>query len=473
MEEGSIRKITILLNLVLSMIIFTGCFNLSKNGSHNPLSSQLDLLQSDISSNQSSIEQSNILGNRVTSTKQVKLGKFSYDPPPNYFRKIKKVIPSIPGKIRFKLEWESCDSLLLKIGNMLVKKAENGKPYKVSLPPRDLDLKANNSLSQLLAELNLPEGIYNYLQFEVLEAKVIERGKVYQCIVPARMVRFQGKFEIKKDYATELNIKLFQKRLLVKIINDKDKIFILNPIIRITSKLVELKPPVITGDVNFTILDYVSKTPISSVTINIFNSSSSFTLSTNSNGNANIKDILAGKYQVTLTHPNYLDKSFEIDVSAGEVLEVHSELNPAIIRSKPVSTEWFARAYPLSTATGTYAEMALELPIQINFISLAFKKVELEYDAELWIASGRAFIYFSHLQQVNINQNLGTWWVGNTATLGISLGTISPANPPRHYIHDVTEYVVNNPSDKYYLAVRNIVEPPMRMLNVQMTIYYK
>jgi len=400
--------------------------------------------------------------------------KFSYAAPSHkvLFR-VKEELNKLPGCLRV-FFFSDCkvDNIFLTLGDMKVK-AVSGKPFKVDLDPREIDLKASNGLSKVLGELNLPAGDYNYLEFQVSSGRVVVAGKSYSLWIPSNRVRFLGKFSIKDGFSTELTIK-FQHNLLKVGFGNHVK-YVLNPVVKISSTLVAkpLPPTVTKGEVSGSILDYVKQTPLSGITVTL-TGGTTLTTTSDAAGAFSFKDVLAGAYTLTLTNADYLDKTFSVQVTAGQVAEISAEMNPAVIKSTVANTGWFSEFYPLANANGTYGEVALETPVTIDFVSLAFTRVAVDFDSDYHSSgAGQLKAFLSSSQQVQVLTNLGGWWVGNNATLGTLLGQYYATTPATHYSVDVTDYVRNNPATAYFLAAQNLSEVDIRLSNVQMTISYR
>ncbi|RCK81334.1 MAG: hypothetical protein OZSIB_2203 [Candidatus Ozemobacter sibiricus] len=401
--------------------------------------------------------------------------KYSYAAPPHQCRlKAKEGLGRLlGGRFRLRFHCKSVDNLYLVLKDAKVKQV-SGKPFPVPLPPKEIDLKSPEALSLLLAELELPPGSYNYLEFRVESGRVVESGKSYPVKIPSNRIRFLGKFEIKDGYDTELTIK-FMHTLVRERGKHKDPQFILIPIVRISSTLVPRSSPpaVTTGDISGSVGDYVKKTPLSGVMVALTGPVTQ-SATTDAAGTFSFKDLPPGNYSLSLAHPDYLDKSFTVEVAVGQVSEVQAEMNPAVIQSSVANTGWFSERYPLADAKGLYGEVALETPVTIDFVSLAFTKVELAFEAAYHAPGiGRFHTFLSSSQQVQIITNLGGWWVGNNATLGQFIGEYYSTTPATRYVVNVTDYVRNNPSSFYYLAAKNLSLADLQLSNIQMTIYYR
>lgn len=98
------------------------------------------------------------------------------------------------------------------------------------------------------------------------------------------------------------------------------------------------------------------------------------------------------------SHPDYLDYSFPVEISAGQIASVAVQLNPAVINSSVGNTGWFSQYYPLADANGEFAEVGLETPVNIDLVSLAFVKAEIRFTRRLpclrWIGQMSEFSGF-------------------------------------------------------------------------------
>jgi len=226
--------------------------------------------------------------------------------------------------------------------------------------------------------------------------------------------------------------------------------------------------PAVTGLVT----DFEKKTPLAGVTVAL--EGTSFSATTDSLGAFTLNTVPAGTYNLKLSHPDFLEKSFSIEVITGEVAQVAAELNPAVIQTSVSNTGWFSQIYPYADANGTYAEVALETLVTIDFASLAFVRAELNFDAEYLLSgSGGSLLFLSSSQQVTATVNLGEWWVGNDAVLGSSLGAFLATTPLSHYTLDVTDFVRNHPGSAFFLAASSSAAGNIRLQNIQMSIYFR
>jgi len=353
-------------------------------------------------------------------------------------------------------------------------KPKVGKPISYDVVSKEIDLSNPSVITNILAETPLPAGVYNYMEFRIKGGRVVVGGASYPLVIPSNRVRFFGSFEIKDGYTTEISIRFFNKLSLKVKGNGKKKSteYMLLPIVKISSTLVQKVVVAADGDVSGTVFDYVKKTPLSGVSVSL--SGTAFSAVSDANGTFAFSKVPNGTYDVKLTHPEYLDRNSTVIVKGGEVSELVAEMNPVVIRSTVANTGWFSEFFPWSEANGAYAEMALEIPVAIDFVSLAFTRAEMVFDAEYRFNGGaRMQAYMSSAQQVQVIKNLGGWWVGNNALLGFHLGEFGATNPMTRYTIDVTDYVRNNPSASYFFAARNEDALDIRMQNVQLSIFYR
>jgi hypothetical protein len=290
--------------------------------------------------------------------------------------------------------------------------------------------------------------------------------------VPSRKVRFFGKFEIKEGYTTNLKIKFMHRIVHWKVF--KKNFYMLIPIVKISSSL-ELKPvdPAITdGDLNGHVESFVDASLLSG--INVALEGTSFSAVTAADGSFSFTQVPAGVYTLKASHPDYLDYSFQFEVVAGQVTTAVVQMNPAIIRSTVANTGWFSEYFPFADANGVYGEVALETPVQIDFVSLAFTKAEVKFTGQYHTPGAAQFeTYLGVIQQVSAETDLGSWWVGNTATLANPLGLFYASEVGTEFTVDVTEMIRNNPSTAYFLAGKNLDLVDIRMTDIQLSIYYR
>ena len=363
---------------------------------------------------------------------------------------------------------KSADHIFITFDKMVVK-SENGVVHNISLPARKIDLVAANQLSDLLAEMALPAGIYNQIELSMKNAEVVIKGKTAKLLVPSKRIRFNGKIELKDGFNTLLKIRFVSRILKL------GKFAMMMPVVKVSSELVAkpVDPQITDGDINGTVTSFVNAQAISGVTVSL--DGTNFTAVTDDNGAFSFSKVPAGIYNLKTSHADYLDYSLSVAVEAGQVAAVAVQINPAVIRSSVANTGWFSKIYPFADANGEYAEVALETPVNIDFVSLAFVKAEMKFTAEFFNGgSGRCINYLSTTQQVSALADLGSWWAGNTAVTGSYLGEFyATTTPGTTYTVDVTELIRSNPSSSYFMASRNIGLVNIRLTNIQLSVYYR
>jgi len=457
----------ILIGAIFALPFIAGCLG---SGGANPVG-DTSLLQgnSTTTTAQASVLQSQVLASKY---QPANAKKYTYaDPPYQVLHRIKEGICQRRGSLKIKIFSASkADHIFITLAEMKVKPID-GKPQVIPIEAREVDLLNAADISDVLADAELTPGFYNHMEFKIQSARVVIGDVSSPLIVPSQKVHFSGKFEIKEGYTTELAIKFIHKLIKVRSFGKPKYIFI--PIIKLSFSLVAKPVEVTDGDISGTISDFVTKAPLSGITAAL--DGTSFSTTTDVAGGVFFTKVPAGNYNLKLTNANYLDKTFTVTVEAGKVAEITAEMNLAVIQSPVSNTGWFSEDYPLADAHGTYGEVAMEAPVTIDFVSLAFVKAEFVFDCEYHNGGGgRLRGYFSSTQQVQIIQNMGGWWVGNNAILGLALGDFYAANPvPNHYAVDVTDYVKNNPSSAYFFAAENLSTADIRLLNVQLSIYYR
>jgi hypothetical protein len=195
---------------------------------------------------------------------------------------------------------------------------------------------------------------------------------------------------------------------------------------------------------------------------------------TDADGEFSFTEVPAGYYILTASHKDYLDNSADVVVFASPENSFEVELNPAVILSTVANTGWFSEIYPLADAHGTFAEVAIETPVTIDFAGLAFVKAEIVFSAGYHtFGASRVNTYINDAQQVYASTTLSGWWVGNNAVLGTLLGEYYATDPSSNYTVDVTDFIRNNPNSVYYFAVRNLGIVDVRMQNIQLIIFYR
>ncbi len=450
-----------------SMLPFlTGCFT---SGSFNPVA--------DTSFAQANNVAPNVAG--AVNAAKVKPGsspsrKYTFAAPPHSVSYcLRNGSANVKGSLKIWLQsLTKADHIYITVDQIRVK-PRSGKFMKLAVPAREIDLLQAADVSQVIGELALPAGVYTHLEFLISNPRLILNGKQEKMVMLGNRVYFAGKFEIKDGYRTDLTFRFLHKMIHTRGFLKRD-IYWFVPVVKIASTLTPVAPPpsVVDGDVNLSVLDFVKKTPLSGVTATL--EGTSFSGTTDANGLLSFLKVPAGTYNLKLTHPEYLDKVFQVTVSAGQVADAVAEMNPTVIYSNVANTGWFSQRYPYADANGLYGEVAMETPVTIDFVSLNFVKAEVAFEGEYQQSSAGDFAaYISASQQVSVLTNLGTWWVGNNATLGNLLGTLRATNPATAYKFDVTEFIRSNPNSMYFLAARNYSLVNMRMNNIQLTIYYK
>lgn len=228
----------------------------------------------------------------------------------------------------------------------------------------------------------------------------------------------------------------------------------------------------INGSITGLVIDSVSLAPLAGVSV--FLEGTLFMATTDADGEFSFTEVPAGYYILTASHKDYLDNSADVEVFASPENSFEVELNPAVILSTVANTGWFSELYPLADAHGTFAEVAIETPVTIDFASLAFVKAEIVFSAGYHVTgAGRVNTYINDAQQVYASTTLSGWWVGNNAALGTFLGEYYATSPSTTYTVDVTDFIRNNPNSVYYFAVDNLELVDVRMQNIQLIIYYR
>lgn len=379
-------------------------------------------------------------------------------------------VKKLKGSLKVRLlGQDNTEKILLSFNKMKVK-PESGRPVRISLDTRTIDMLSAADLAEVLAEQELDEGVYKYLEFSIKKAQVVIDGETKDLFVPSRRVRFFGKFEIKEGYTTNLSVKFLHRLIHWKAFARHTYMMI--PIVRISSDLV-LKPVDATdGDVAGYVESFVDGSKLAGVNVNL--EGTSYSAVTAADGSFGFEKVPAGLYTIKTTHPDYLDHSFQLEVIAGQVASAVVQVNPAVIRSDVANTGWFSEYYPIADAHGEYGEVALETPIQIDFVSLAFDNAELKFTGQFHaLGAGQFKTYLGVSQQVSAETDLGDWWVGNSALLENYLGLFYATDEGTEYTVDVTELIRSNPSSIYYIAAHNLDLIDIRMNDIQLSIYYR
>lgn len=459
-------KLILVLLLVGIMFTSTGCF--FNQSSSNPVGS------SSLSETQTSAQTLASPMKLASKYAKPEKRKFTFSKSSHKLRHcFRKNLRKVAGSLKICLNGASnSDNIYITLEKMKVK-PKRGRPVKVNIDSREIDLLSATDLSDVLADANLAEGTYKYMEFYVKSARIVVDGKSYKMLVPASKVRFFGKFEIKAGYITKLNIKLMHRVIRFKFWGLKRFVFI--PIVRISSELV-LKPvdPQITdGDVEGLVTSLIDNAPLAGINVSL--DGTAFSAVTDSEGKFLFEKVPAGVYTLKAEHPDYINDSFSVDVEAGQIASAEIQLHPAVVRSTVGSTGWFSQIYPLADAHGLYGETSMETPVEINFASLAFTKAEIKFTGFYHETGGTARFesYLATYQQISADTDMGSWWVGNGATLGTTLGINYASYAGLEYTVDVTELIRNNPSNAYYFAAKNMDLIDISIKDIQLTIYYQ
>ena len=455
--------------MIIALPLFTGCFG-GGSGSSNPvgvsMSNQAPTMDS---------ASSNILPSQFAKSADRKytFAKSNYKVSYAFRNGLAKSGASL--KMLFQ-GLESADNIFITFDKMVVK-SESGVLTNISLADRKIDLKDSTQLSEVLAELDLPAGIYNQLDVTIKAAEAIIDNTPVKLSVPSGRIRFNGIIELKDGYTTNLTLKFIGR--LQKLNgngngngNGKGS-YKLMPVVKVSSELVAKPVQVTDGDINGTVENFVNAQRLSG--INVALDGTSFSSVTDADGAFTFAKVPAGIYTLKASHPDFLDYSLSVAVEAGQVAAVSIQINPAVINSSVAKTGWFSKIYPFADANGQYAEVALETPMNIDFISLAFVKAEMKFTAEYYATgSTRCLNYLSTTQQVSATADMGDWWAGNTATVGSYLGEFyCTTTPGTTYTVDVTELIRSNPSSAYFMASKNIGLVNIKLTNIQLSVYYR
>jgi len=367
---------------------------------------------------------------------------------------------------------ESSDHIFITFEKMMVK-SEKGVVTNISVEQRTVDLLSAADLAEVLTDIALAPGIYNHMEFSIKKAEIVENGKTFEMFVPSKKIRFVGKFEIKEGYTTNLRIRFLHRLLHFRFLGKNT--YMMLPTVKISSQLV-LKPvdPAITdGDVVGSIENIINQQKLAGV--NVYLDGTNFSAMTDANGGFSFNTVPARRYTLKAMHPDFLEYSFSLEVAAGQIADVQIQLNPAVIRSTEGNTGWFSKYYPFADANGEFSELALETPVNIDFVSLAFVKAEVKFTAQYQFpGSARCRTFLATTQQVSAQHDLGGWWVGNTATMGNFLGEyFATTQPGTSYTVDVTDLIRSNPSNSYFMATQNLDLANIMMTNIQLSIYYR
>ena len=415
------------------------------------------------------------------------------------------------------------EDITMTINSMMVK---NTAGQKFNFTGEKVVQLNGNSLSALLASMELPEGKYNYIEFKVDSASIIENGEEYGVHIPFDKLRLTGNFELKNGYETTLTI-LFSHKLIINaqkhynralelqyfsarivylaakaayedhpnVVNkglmdlakaamDSAKKAMSNkytlvPTVKLGCKLTpipvtnETGNEITDGDLTGVALNLVDGTPLSNIAISLEGLRNS-TL-TDANGKFTFNNVPAGTYNLVAANNEFIDTTCSVEISAGQVSTVELKLNPAIIYSNVGETGWFSEFYPLADINGAFGEVGLETPIRIDFVSMAFTKAEIKFNAKLHENGSTRFnAYLATDQQVSAEGQIGSWWAGNTCNRGINLGNfLATSDNGYNYTIDITDQLKANPSNIYYFAAENLDIVDIKLSDIQITVYYK
>ncbi len=462
------RKLLLALAIVLLLPLLTGCF-FFKSGGSNPVGNT-SIAGSQQSAQAVSSAKPQVMASSYTKPvdRKYTFAKSAHTIGHCFRDDVKKAAARFRVSL---LSADMTDNIFITFEKMMVK-SELGVKTNISMPARSVDLLSASTLSDILAEQNLPAGRYNYMEFSVKSAKIVVDNATYTVIVPSKKIRFVGKFELKDGYSTNLKIKFLHRLTKWKV--GKLNFFMLLPVVKIGSELVSIPvDEVTTGNLAGSVENFVNSSKLADVAISL--EGTNFSTVSDSNGLFSFADLPAGTYNLRASHADYLDYSFPVEVVAGQVASVVAQLNPAVIRSSVGNTGWFSMMYPLADANGEFSEVSLEAPVNIDFVSLAFVKAEVKFTGEYNSPGSARFQNFlASTQQVSAETDLGSWWVGNTCNSGSFLGDFyATQEPGTPYTVDVTELIRSNPSSIYFLASRNMDIVDIRMSAIQLTIYYR
>lgn len=428
-------------------------------------------------------------------------------------------IRAAAARIRLELLSDSNNEDITMTINSMMVKSVSGQKYTFN---EQAEVQLNgNSLSALLAQKELPEGKYNYIEFKVDSASITENGEEYGVHIPFDKLRLTGNFELKNGYETALTI-LFSHKLIINaqrnynralelqyfvartayllakaayedhpnalnktimnaskaaMDNAKDAMsnkYTLVPTVKLGCKLTPIPIPEVTdGDVTGVVASLVDGTPLSNITVSLEGLRNSTV--TDANGKFSFTNIPVGTYNLIAKDNNYIETSCNVEINAGQISTVQLQMNPALIQSNVGETGWFSEFYPLADINGTFGEVGLETPIRIDFISMAFTKAEITFNAKLHVnGSSRFNAYLATDQQVSAEGQIGNWWAGNTCNRGINLGNfLATSDNGYTYTIDITEQLKANPSNIYYFAAENLDIVDIKLSDIQINVYYK
>lgn len=461
------RNIILTLMLIIAMPLLTGC--LFKSGS-NPVG-ETSIAQSQQSAQALSSVKPMIMSSAYTKTSDRKytFSKSSHKVGHSFCTGVKKAVGGL--RVSF-LGIDTTDNIFITFEKMMVK-SELGVKHVINMESRKVDLLSAGQLSEIIAEQSLPQGVYNYMEYYVKSAEIVQNGVSGKVLIPSRKIRFIGKFEIKDGYTTNLTVRFSPRMLKWKI--GKMNFYMMMPVVKISSELVliPVDPTITTGEVTGKVESLVSATGLAGVNVDL--EGAGLSTVTGSDGTFGFAAVPAGVYTMKTRHSDFLDNSIPLEVSAGQVAEVLTQINPAVISSSIGNTGWFSEMYPLADANGQYSEVSLETPVKVDFVSLAFTRAEVKFTAQYHsLGAARCQNFLAASQQVSAETDMGSWWVGNSINSGSFLGEFyARPEPGVDYVIDVTELIRSNPSSLYFLASKNMDVVDIRMTNIQLSIYYR
>jgi len=458
-----LKLLTLMLVIVLPLL--TGCFG-GGSGSSNPVGVSMSNSAPTMDSSSSQL-----LACKFTKKldRKYTFAKSNYKIDYSMREGVKKGISRL--KLLF-LSPDNADDILITFNKLEVKSDKGVKTTFTGT--RSISLVGNSSadnISQVLADLELAPGKYKEIVLYVSSATLKDKNITYKLIIPSKKFHLKGSFEIKDGFSTFLTMHFKHRILRTRLL----KFATMIPVIKISSELrpIETTPEVTDGDIAGTVENMINSQKLAGVTVVL--DGTAFSAVTDANGAFSFTKVPKGIYNLKASHPDYLDYSLSVSVEAGQIAAVNVQINPAVIHSSVGNTGWFSEIYPFADANGEFAEVALETPVNIDFVSLAFVKAEMKFTAEYFeIGSGRCLNYLSTTQQVSAVSDMGDWWAGNAAVTGNYLGEFyATYTPGKTYTVDVTEMIRSNPSSAYYMASRNISLVNMRLTGIQLSVYYR
>lgn len=405
-------------------------------------------------------------------------------------------LKTLAAKIRLAfLSDSNTEDIQLVINSVMIKSNTN---QKYTFKEEGTVSLSGNSISQFLAEKELPEGVYNYFEFSVKSAKITEGSETFEIKVPTEKIRFTGNFELKNGFATTLKIDFAHKLVKTLLYHEYEKAdtlgkiavrllmkaawgnhvykYTLVPTVTFSSELTPLEPEepeVKDGDVTGTIANLINADKLANITVTL--EGTEFSTTTDANGAFTFNTVPAGKYTLKATNNDYLDASYQVEVIAGQVSNIEMQMNPAVVESTTGNTGWFSEYFPLADINAAYGETSMETPVRIDFVSMAFTKATLEFTAEYHgNGSARFCAFLGNEQQVSADSQIGDWWAGNYCKAQNGLGEfLAISGSGNKYVIDITEELKAYPSNIYYVAARNLDIVDIRLSNIKIKVYYK